>query len=126
MGVQTSANQTSWAPRPVARRRAASLLAVAALSAGSLLAGMVGGCNRKPDSGVQAYSAPKDTKPPAQAADGSPAETGGSGATPVASAAPRAGGPIQWDVPEGWKQVESAERMRFATFAVTPDESGPV
>jgi len=96
-------------------------LTVAVLSAGSLLAGTVGGCDRKSATGVQAYSAPKDSTPPARAADASPGEAG---STPVAAA--RAGGEIQWDLPEGWKKVESTERMRFATFAVTPAESGPV
>lgn len=105
MGVQTSANATSWTPRPGARRRVVSLLTVAAVSAGALLAGAVGGCDRKSDTGVQAYSAPKDTKAPV---------------SPAAAAA----GP--WDVPEGWKAVPSTAAMRVATYAVSADNPAVV
>lgn len=57
---------------------------------------LAGGCNDE-SGGIQSYRVPKETAAP-----------------PVRASSPS--GPMQWDLPDGWRQLPNPNQMRFATL----------
>lgn len=81
------------------------------------VAALVVGCD-KDETAIRTYSAPKDVPAPQVAsADQTPSESPSSDQTEAQPATP-----ITWTVPEGWTKMPGSNQMRFATFAVSPED----
>jgi hypothetical protein len=96
MPVQTTENL------PRSRRS----LPLRRFGAAALVLALIGGCGKKDD--IEVYQAPKEPPP-----------------VPTVASATPAAAPVQWDVPEGWKEV-AGPKERVASFAVSKDEPGTV
>src|SRR5690348_12796240 len=86
-------------------------LRIRAFSFVILAAAVAIGCDR--DESISFYQAPKDSAP----------TTAPSAANAQVSAEPAPAAPLTWKVPTGWKESQSGQQMRFATFVV--DEGPP-
>ena len=74
----------------------------------------IAGCN-KDETAIRTYVAPKDIPAPQVASADQPQADAASADSPAPSDAP----PIAWTVPDGWKQIQGGDSMRFATFNVS-------
>ena len=63
------------------------------------------GCDNRADE-IRSYAIPKETPPPVSVVS----------MQQQAGPRPAAGGPMQWDLPDGWTQIDNPNPMRFATL----------